>query len=269
MQENKQTKRSTLVRLIAALVALIVIGGSLFAFLSPKGAENTGWLGVRSAYADGWKTLKKGSSGAEVRKAQQALKDLGYYTGRVDGNFSKAFEEAVFAFQKDFGLKETGALDEETYLFITEGIGDVPEEAAPPKAQDAGEKEAEEAPFVVFGGEYSDKDHVAAYLHAFNELPPNYITKKQAQVLGWDNSLGNLNQVAPGKSIGGDRFGNYEGQLPDAKGRKYFECDIDYELEMAKYRGRRNAKRIIFSSDGLIFYTEDHYTTFEEIVFDD
>ena len=145
MQENKQTKRSTLVRLIAALVALIVIGGSLFAFLSPKGAENTGWLGVRSAYADGWKTLKKGSSGAEVRKAQQALKDLGYYTGRVDGNFSKAFEEAVFAFQKDFGLKETGALDEETYLFITEGIGDVPEEAAPPKAQDAGEKEAEEA----------------------------------------------------------------------------------------------------------------------------
>ena len=112
---------------------------------------------------------------------------------------------------------------------------------------------------MIKGEAYSDKEHVAAYLREFGELPPNYITKKDAQALGWVSSLGNLWDVAPGKSIGGDRFGNYEGQLPDAKGRKYFECDIDYE------GGRRNAKRIIFSNDGLIFYTEDHYSTFEEM----
>lgn len=260
MQEKKPTeKRTMLVRLLAALAALMVIGGSLFAFLSPK-PENgaAGCLGVTPAYADGWKTLKKGSSGAEVRKAQQALKDLGYYNGRVDGNFSRAFEEAVLAFQADFGLKETGTLDEETYLLITEGIGDVPEEAPA-----AGNRPEEKEPFVIKGKEYSDKDHVAAYLHAFKELPPNYITKNEAQALGWDSRQGNLWKVAPGKSIGGDRFGNYEGQLPDKKGRKYFECDIDFD------GGYRGEKRIIFSSDGLIFYTEDHYTTFEEITFEE
>ena len=74
--------------------------------------------------------------------------------------------------------------------------------------------------------------------------------------MGWDSSLGNLNKVAPGKSIGGDKFGNNEGKLPD--GKKYKECDID--TLGAKSRG---AKRIVFSNDGLIYYTEDHYETFE------
>lgn len=108
-------------------------------------------------------------------------------------------------------------------------------------------------------GEYSSKDEVAAYIHEFGCLPSNYITKRDAQDLGWDNRLGNLEKVAPGKSIGGDRFGNYEEQLPIAKGRKYTECDIDFD------GGYRGAKRIIFSNDGLIFYTEDHYKTFEQL----
>ena len=106
-------------------------------------------------------------------------------------------------------------------------------------------------------GHYTSKDEVAAYLNKFAALPGNYITKEQARRLGWVSSRGNLNEVAPGKSIGGDRFGNYEQLLPTKKGRKYFECDIDYR------GGRRNAKRIIFSNDGLIYYTEDHYNTFE------
>ena len=165
------------------------------------------------------------------------------------------------AFQEDFGLETTGKIDEETYLLITEGAEAAPapkdSPAAPPEAD--APPEEEEAPFVTEGESYSDKDHVAAYLRAFGKLPPNYITKREAQALGWDNRLGNLWQVAPGKSIGGDRFGNYEGQLPTASGRKYFECDIDFD------GGYRNSKRIIFSSDGLIFYTEDHYTTFEVI----
>ena len=111
--------------------------------------------------------------------------------------------------------------------------------------------------YVEKNGTYTSKEHVAAYINRFEKLPSNYITKEQARKLGWISSQGNLHKVAPGKSIGGDRFGNYEQLLPEKKGRKYFECDIDY------HGGRRNAKRIIFSNDGLIYYTEDHYNTFE------
>ena len=100
---------------------------------------------------------------------------------------------------------------------------------------------------------------MAEYLHEFGHLPPNYLTKKEAQDLGWVASKGNLWEVAPGKSIGGDRFGNREGLLPEAPGRKYYECDIDFD---GSYR---NAKRIIYSNDGLIFYTEDHYESFQQL----
>ena len=110
---------------------------------------------------------------------------------------------------------------------------------------------------VEESGEYTSKDEVAAYLYEFGHLPDNFITKKEAKALGWDSKEGNLDEVAPGKSIGGDYFGNYEEVLPKADGRTYHECDIDYE------GGHRNAKRIVYSDDGLIYYTEDHYETFE------
>ncbi|MBR1584787.1 MAG: ribonuclease [Clostridia bacterium] len=158
-----------------------------------------------------------------------------------------------------------GVVDRDTYELLTADLPDItPTPAplptptkAPPTAQP--EQAAQKEPFVVPGGEYSDKDHVAAYLRAYGELPPNYITKQEASALGWVASSGNLWRVAPGKSIGGDRYGNYEGSLPTKYGRRYFECDIDFD------GGFRNAKRIIYSNDGLIFYTEDHYNTFEEI----
>ena len=108
-------------------------------------------------------------------------------------------------------------------------------------------------------GTYTSKEDVALYIHTYGKLPKNYITKSEAEDLGWISSKGNLGRVAPGKSIGGDRFGNYEGQLPKARGRNYTECDIDFD------GGYRNSKRIIFSNDGLIFYTEDHYETFEQL----
>ena len=88
-------------------------------------------------------------------------------------------------------------------------------------------------------GTYTDKEHVVAYINEFAELPSNYITKQEAKRLGW-KSKGSLDKVAPGKSIGGDRYGNYEGKLPKAKGRMWKECDIDY------VRGNRNGKRIVF-----------------------
>ena len=105
---------------------------------------------------------------------------------------------------------------------------------------------------------YTDKDHVAAYIHIYRKLPPNYITKAEARSLGWKDK-GTLDQVAPGKSIGGDRFSNYEKILPDAPRRSWKECDIDY------VRGNRNAKRICFSNDGLIYYTSSHYQDFEKV----
>lgn len=112
---------------------------------------------------------------------------------------------------------------------------------------------------VEENGNYTSKEEVALYIHTYGKLPVNYITKKEAQDMGWDPSKGNLSDILPGMSIGGSAFGNYEGALPRANGRRYFECDIDYD------GGYRGAKRLIYSNDGLVFYTEDHYNTFEQI----
>lgn len=108
-------------------------------------------------------------------------------------------------------------------------------------------------------GSYTSKEEVALYIHTYGKLPENFITKKEAEDLGWVSKEGNLWEVAPGMSIGGSRFGNYEGQLPDEKGRKWFECDINFD---GTYRG---AERIVYSNDGLIYYTGDHYETFEQL----
>ena len=108
---------------------------------------------------------------------------------------------------------------------------------------------------VKESGEYRSRDEVARYIHLFGHLPAKFITKKQARELGWQG--GGLQDFAPGCSIGGDRFGNYEGLLPQAEGRFYTECDID-----TCGAPSRGAKRIVFSNDGLIFYTDDHYQSF-------
>lgn len=133
-----------------------------------------------------------------------------------------------------------------------------PETTAAPTTE-APTTEAPTQAVIDEDGVYTSKEDVALYIHTYNKLPKNYITKKEAEDLGWISSKGNLKKVAPGKSIGGDRFGNYEGKLPKARGRSYTECDIDFD------GGYRNSKRIIFSNDGLIFYTEDHYETFEKL----
>jgi hypothetical protein len=109
-------------------------------------------------------------------------------------------------------------------------------------------------------GHYTSKEKVALYIHTYGKLPENYITKTEAKKLGWqkDSDHYAVSSVAPGKSIGGDRFGNREGTLPTAKGRSYTECDIGAEGKKS-----RGAKRIVFSNDGLVYYTGDHYETFE------
>ena len=187
---------------------------------------------------------------------QEALQRLGYYEGKADGNFSRALEDAVCALQQDLAVPQTGRIDYDTYLLLLAELDMEAPSAAP--AASPGPSSAE-TPFVEKGKSYSDKEHVAAYLRLFGELPENYITKAQARKLGWVSSEGNLWRVAPGKSIGGDSFGNYEGLLPEKQGRRYYECDIDFDGAF------RNGKRIIYSSDGLIYYTGDHYASFEEV----
>ena len=129
-----------------------------------------------------------------------------------------------------------------------------------PETAEAGTKAADgDGPAVSEDGAYSDPESVALYLHLYGHLPSNYITKNKAKERGWDSSAGNLGEVCHGMSIGGDRFGNYEKLLPEKKGRKYFECDVNYDAE----RGYRGRERIIYSNDGLVYYTGDHYNSFE------
>ena len=148
--------------------------------------------------------------------------------------------------------ENTGGTETRYSVSETSSIYDIGAES-----ENFGEQQA--ASGVVEDGSYTSMAEVSEYLHEFGHLPDNYITKNEAKKLGWVASKGNLSVVAPGKSMGGDKFGNREGLLPKRKGRQYYECDIDYT------GGERNGKRLIYSDDGLIYYTEDHYNSFEQI----
>ncbi len=134
---------------------------------------------------------------------------------------------------------------------LTTGINSVSDTSdISPEALEYAEK------IVEKDGEYTMPAEIAAYLHIYRKLPKNFITKNEAKKLGWNSTDGNLADAAPGKSIGGDRFGNHEGRLPD---NRYYECDANYS------RGRRGAERIIYSKDMKIYYTNDHYNTFIQL----
>lgn len=152
---------------------------------------------------------------------------------------------AVFFVVKNYILPDTGNGGDNSLPVYTQD----PEATATPKPTAAPSK-------IDENGTYSSKNDVALYINTYGKLPKNYITKKDAEALGW--SGGSLENYAPGKMIGGDNFGNYEGLLPKKSGRKYTECDID-----TLGKSSRGTKRIVFSNDGLIYYTEDHYESFE------
>jgi hypothetical protein len=112
---------------------------------------------------------------------------------------------------------------------------------------------------IVEDGYYTSPDDVADYLYLYGKLPGNYLTKEEAKDLGWVSTDGNLWEVTDEMSIGGDYFGNYEGLLPEGNGRKWNECDVNYS------GGYRGAERLVYSNDGLIYYTEDHYESFKKL----
>ena len=152
--------------------------------------------------------------------------------------------------------EDAAAPSAETDVADAQAPPTVGKEIAAP-SEDTSEADPKTASVVLpEDGVYDSREDVALYLHIYGHLPNNYITKKEAQALGWTG--GSLEPYAPGMCIGGAHFGNYEGLLPKAKGRQYTECDID--TLGARNRG---AKRIVFSNDGLIYYTDDHYASFE------
>ena len=153
------------------------------------------------------------------------------------------------------GLAGCSSKDVETALDVAIEVIEVVESLEAMETED-------EAAVIDEDGHYTSKEEVALYLYTYGKLPSNFITKKEAENLGWkkkDGEAGQLHVVAPGMSIGGSSFGNYEGLLPEKKGRKYFECDINY------VKGNRGAERLVYSNDGLIFYTGDHYESFEQL----
>ena len=103
-------------------------------------------------------------------------------------------------------------------------------------------------------------DGADVYISCLGKLPDKYVTKDEAGKSGWKNYKGNLNEVLPGVSIGGDVYQNDDNKLPQTDGRIWYEADIDYES------GFRNNSRILYSNDGLIFATYDHYKTFYKVL---
>ena len=129
---------------------------------------------------------------------------------------------------------------------------------APATAEEGTPAEAPAEKAAERDGPIIAPQEIADYLFEYGRLPDNFLTKDEAMMLGWEGGK-NLAEYAPGMSIGGDRYGNYEGKLPKVKGRKYFECDCNYTW------GKRNEERLVYSSDGHVWYSGDHYETFTEL----
>ncbi len=128
-----------------------------------------------------------------------------------------------------------------------------PETTAATQPETPPQTEPENSPALDPDGSYKSKDEVALYIHLYGKLPANYITKSAAK-----RQYGSTSKLPKTMNIGGDRFYNREGLLP--AGHTYYECDI-----ATSGGSSRGAKRIVFSDDGLIFYTANHYASFTQL----
>ena len=164
----------------------------------------------------------------------------------------------------DAGRATTIKVEEPEEADITEAVeepeeADIADDVEEPEEADVAEDVAEPENKIDEDGYYYDLESVVLYLDEYGRLPGNFITKKEAEKLGWEG--GPVSDYYDGGAIGGSHFGNYEKLLPDGD---YKECDID--TNGTKGRG---AKRLVFSSDGQYYYTDDHYESFHEVVIND
>ena len=180
----------------------------------------------------------------ENSSSQQSISSQTQETQQSNGE-----EDELILYEEEDMQDDAYAEDEET-AYEEDNTGQ--ETYSAENAESAGQGQE---PLIDENGSYTTKEDVALYIHTYGKLPHNFITKKEAQKLGW--SGGSLEPYAPGKCIGGNYFGNYEGALPDGN---YKECDID-----TLGKKNRGAKRMIYSDDGRIYYTADHYKTFEQL----
>ena len=232
-----EKNRTTLWRTIAIGLAMLLVGLGM------------GWgcASVSPSLRDGGSSSLQASSGqASDAGAREAAAQ-----GGVEGEAESSPDQSSID-QGLFGESSLGESLPESSGTNAQGFGEEGASSAPAE-------QAAQAGAVAEDGSYTSKDDVAAYIHEFGHLPQNFISKTKAKKAGWVAKEGNLDEVLPGMSIGGSEFYNDEGLLPDAPGRTWTECDINYT------GGFRGAERIVFSNDGLVFYTDDHYKTFEQL----
>lgn len=205
---------------------------------------------------------------AETSVADEAVPDAGSNSDRQDDAAPVTDVKSDSDAQSEFSSGQTDSPDpdlsesddDQSDLSSGQAVNPDPQntegaDKQSDQAPDPSAAEQEQEPAIDRDGVYTSKEDVSLYLHTYGELPDNFITKKEAKALGWPG--GGLEEYAPGKCIGGDYFGNYEELLPDAD---YHECDID-----TLGKKSRGAKRIIWDDDGNIYYTGDHYESFEKL----
>ena len=220
-------------------------------FITKKEARELGWEGGGlDDYAYG--KCIGGDEYSNYEKKLPSAQGRQYYVCDIDTLHEDSRGAKRIVYSND-GLIYYTEDSYETFVKLYGGEEDIITPAEPEKEKNPVKEEEE---LLDREGTYTSKEDVALYLYQYGELPSNFITKNEARELGWES--GGLDDYAYGKCIGGDRYGNYEGLLPKKKGRTYYECDID-----TLHKKSRGAKRIVFSSDGLIYYTSDHYEHFE------
>ena len=217
-------------------------------YITKEEAKAAGWSsGSVEDYIEG--TAIGGEAFGNKEKLLPEKEGRKYYTCDIDTNGKTDRGEKRLVYSNDGLIYYT----EDYFKSFTLIAGN--EDQNDPKPSGSGSADTNNDITVEESGKYYDKDHVALYIYTYGKLPSNYVTKKEAEAAGW--SGGSVQKYIKGAAIGGDRFGNNEGALPKKSGRQYYGCDID-----TNGKSSRGSKRIIYSNDGLIYYTDDHYETF-------
>lgn len=164
----------------------------------------------------------------------------------AESNSGNASESASASASSDAGTTALGSDESQSPDLVLSSDAEIIAEIEAAEVPDGTKLSVEE------DGVYTSKDEVSLYLQTYGHLPSNFITKSEAKKLGWEG--GSLEKYAPGKCIGGDVYGNYEGLLPEED--EYHECDID-----TLGADSRGSKRLVYS-DTAIYYTDDHYESF-------